>query len=155
MKISKFILAALVICVITFGFFVFSQAEPEKEKGLTAQYKKLTVNPGETPVLKGSLWQTMTKDEKVAFLWGIMHVVTTESDLMQNKFPELRVENFSAKIAEALKVHPISLNDLVAKIDAYYDGKSKERLATPVIAAMWEVAVKPYLKKGIAGKPVK
>ena len=52
------------------------------------------------PLLKGEQWQKMDSNSKVAFIWGAAHVILIEDEVMQ-KFPELRQENFSAKVAEA------------------------------------------------------
>ena len=49
------------------------------------------------PVLKGDVWQKMTHDSKVAFIWGFGHVVSIEQHLME-KFPELKRDSFVAKV---------------------------------------------------------
>ena len=52
------------------------------------------------PLLKGEQWQKLDPNSKVAFLWGAAHVILIENVLME-EIPDLRRENFSAKVAEA------------------------------------------------------
>lgn len=52
-------------------------------------------------LLTGDIWQQAPPDDKVAFVWGVCHVITLENALMK-KLPSLKVDNFSAKAAEGL-----------------------------------------------------
>src|SRR5512137_2867138 len=52
------------------------------------------------PLLKGEQWLKLDPDSKVAFIWGAAHVILIENVLMED-IPELRKENFSAKVYEA------------------------------------------------------
>ena len=110
-----------------------------------------TVSAGEVKLLRGDVWQTMEPDEKVAFLWGAGQVVLVENELM-TQIPELKVENFSAKVVEG-RANNMSLNELIAQIDTFYD-LHPEKNSMPVIHVIWDTAIKPYLKTGIAGRPL-
>jgi hypothetical protein len=110
-----------------------------------------TVSAGEGKLLRGDVWQGMTPDEKVAFLWGAGQVVLVENEIMA-QMPELKVENFSAKVAEAGSDN-IILNDLVVRIDNFYE-TYPENNSMPVIRVIWDTTIKPNIKTGIGGRPL-
>jgi hypothetical protein len=103
------------------------------------------------PLLKGTEWQNMTPDSKVAFIWGVGHVVSIEQTLM-NQFSELKRDSFVMKAGEALTGVPI--NTIIAKIDEYYKDHPGQ-LEIPVIRVIWDTMIKPNIKTGIAGRPLK
>ncbi len=110
------------------------------------------------PLLKGDQWQKMDSNSKVSFIWGVAHVILLENILMEEN-PQLRTENFSAKIAEAriarIKAgQTMTINEVVSALDQYYK-EHPDQLEIPVLGVMWKVGIKPYLKTGIAGRPLK
>ena len=110
------------------------------------------------PLLKGEQWLKMDSNAKVAFIWGVAHVVLIEKILME-EIPELRRENFSAKIAEARIARikagkTMTINEVISSLDQYYK-EHPDQLETPVLGVMWNVGIKPYLKTGIGGRPLK
>jgi len=110
------------------------------------------------PLLKGEQWQKMDSNAKVAFLWGTAHVILIEKILME-EIPDLRRENFCAKVLEAQAARNaagirLTINQVVDKIDQYYKDHP-DKLETPVMGVIWSVGIKPYLKTGIAGRPLK
>jgi hypothetical protein len=110
------------------------------------------------PLLKGEQWQKMDPNSKVAFIWGAAHVILIENVLME-QIPELRRENFSAKVVEARRAKAsagttLTINEIISAIDQYYK-EHPDQLGTPVMTTIWNVGVKPYLKTGIAGRPLK
>jgi len=102
------------------------------------------------PLLNGDLWQGMDQNSKVAFIWGAGHVVAIEKELAV-RYPELKVENFSAKVAEGIVGVP--MNDIVAQVDAFYKA-NPAKLNVPVMRVIWDSLIKPKLKTGIAGRPL-
>jgi hypothetical protein len=104
----------------------------------------------EMPVLTGTVWQTMTANEKVAFVWGIGHVVTVEWQAAQLR-PSLKQEDVAAKLAEGLV--GMSMNDIVQGIDGYYKDNPDD-LEAPVLAVIWDEMVKPKIKTGIGNIPL-
>jgi hypothetical protein len=110
-----------------------------------------TVSAAEGKLLRGDVWQSMTPDEKVAFLWGAGQVVLVENEIMA-QMPELKVENFSAKVAEAGSDN-IILNDLVVRIDNFYE-TYPENNSMPVIRVIWDTTIKPNIKTGVGGRPL-
>jgi hypothetical protein len=103
------------------------------------------------PLLKGTEWQHMTPDSKVAFIWGAGHVVTIERALM-NQISELKRDSFVMKVGEALGGVPINI--IVAKVDEYYKFHP-DQLEVPVMRVIWDTMIKPNIKTGIAGRPLK
>jgi hypothetical protein len=110
------------------------------------------------PLCKGEQWQKMDSNAKVAFIWGAAHVVLIENVLME-EIPELRRENFSAKVVEARRERvrtgtALTINQAIDQIDQYYKDHP-DQLQVPVMKVIWDVGVKPQLKTGIAGRPLK
>jgi len=126
--------------------------------GATAAYCADEKTPGdltkelkEMPVLTGHEWQTLQPDTKIAFIWGIGHVVTIEENVIQ-RHPELRRQGFVAKLAEGLRGVPMST--IIQDIDGYYQ-KYPDDLDLPVMRVIWSELVRPKLKTGIADRPLK
>ncbi len=124
-------------------------ADPQGEKAVNRELEK---DVG-MPVLSGDLWQKMTHDDKVAFLWGFWTVVTMEHYLA-DKYPQLKMENFSAKVTEASHKTRKTANELVALVNAYYQANPEE-IKKPVVAVLWDDMIRPNITTGIAGHPLK
>ena len=146
------------ICFLFFvciGVGVWATHASGQEKDAAAVAKEME---RVMPLLKGEQWLKLDSDSKVAFIWGAAHVILIENVLMED-IPELRRENFSAKVYEARSAQvkagtARTINQIISAIDQYYKEHS-DQLGTPVMAVIWNVGVKPYLKTGIAGRPLK
>ncbi len=136
------------IFIVCLGLSVFA-AEPSGEKAVN---KELEKDVG-MPILDGDLWVKMTPDSKVAFVWGIWHVVSIEHYLM-GKYPDLKRDNFSAKVIEGSSNTPMTMNEVVTLIDKYYQA-NPDQIEKPVTAVIWSTMVKPNIKTGIDGRPLK
>ncbi len=120
MKKSRMIYGGMLlgICMLVACFTSgVSQAGAEQQKQEREQLKKEVQEEVKKQIeemgmqmLTGDIWQKAPQDDKVAFVWGICHVVTIEQVLMK-EFPSLKVENFSAKAAEGLA--GLKINDIV------------------------------------------
>jgi hypothetical protein len=77
-------------------------------------------------------------------------VVDIEQELM-SMYPELKVENFSSKCAEAAS--DISINDIIAGVDKWYEA-NPDKLDKSVIEVIWDNMIKPNISTGIAGRPL-
>ena len=104
------------------------------------------------PILDGDLWMKMSPDGKMAFVWGIWHVVSIEHHLA-TKYPDLKKENFSAKVTEGTRNKPMTMNEVVSVIDKYYQ-ENPDEINKPVVAVIWSTMVKPNITAGIDGKPL-
>jgi hypothetical protein len=110
------------------------------------------------PLCKGVEWLKLDSNSKVAFIWGAAHVILIEAILME-EVPALKVENFSAKIVEARQARKaagtaMTINQIISTIDQYYKDHP-DQLNLPVMRVIWEVGVRPNLKTGIGGQPIK
>jgi len=143
------ILAAVVCWLIPCGVLPSGAAE---SRGEAAVHKELEKEIG-MPVLNGDLWEKMTHDDKVAFVWGFFTVVSIE-DYLVDKYPQLKTENFAAKVTEASRKKPKTANEVVALIDGYYQANPDE-IEKPVVAVLWDDMIKPNIATGIAGRPLK
>jgi hypothetical protein len=108
------------------------------------------------PLLKGEQWLKLDSNSKVAFIWGAAHVILIENVLME-KIPELKVENFSAKVVEARRAavsagKAMTINQIISGIDQFYKDHP-DKLNAPVMLVIWAVGVRPNIKTGIAGRP--
>ena len=104
----------------------------------------------EMPVLTGEVWQTLQPDTKVAFIWGVGHVVTIEENVIQ-RHPELKRQGFTGKLAEGLRGVP--MNTIIQVIDNYYRNNPDD-LDLPVMRVVWAELVRPKLKSGIGDRPL-
>ncbi len=120
-----------------------------ESRGETAVNKELEKDIG-MPILDGDLWQKMTHDDKVAFIWGFWHVVSIERYLM-GKYPEFKTDNFSAKVIEGSNKTRLNMNEIVTLVDKYYQSNPNE-IEKPVVAVLWDNMVKANIKTGIAGR---
>jgi hypothetical protein len=102
-------------------------------------------------VLTGEVWEKMSQDEKISFLWGAAHVIAIERQLMA-EYPKLQRDNFSQKVSEGLP-QGTTLNAIAEDVDSFYKSHPDE-IQVPVVAVIWRTLVKPNLKTGIAGKPL-
>ena len=107
----------------------------------------------EMPVLKGDQWVAMDENSKVAFIWGAGHVVTIEEVIME-KYPDQQRDTFVTKIVEAASNSPMTMSQIVAMVDKFYQD-NPDKTDTPVMMVIWDTMVKPNIKTGIAGKPLK
>ena len=101
-------------------------------------------------LLRGDLWQQMTPDSKIAFIWGMGHVVDIEQALME-RYPELKRDSFVMKVVEGMADMP--MNDIVPEIDNFYKA-NPDKLNMSVAAVIWDIMIKPNIKTGIAGRPL-
>jgi hypothetical protein len=102
------------------------------------------------PLLTGSIWITMSQDQKTAYIWGVGDVIDLEQELMEI-YPELKRDSFVTKSVEG--IGDVTMNDIVSTVDYFYrDNPDKVNLS--VIRVIWDTMIKPKLKTGIAGKPL-
>jgi hypothetical protein len=144
----------MVVATCLSGFSGAEAAEQQQDReALKQEVKKEMKQQMEEmgmQLLTGDVWQQALPNGKVAFVWGVCHVVTLEKALME-KLPSLKVENFSAKAAEGLA--GMKINDIVKAVDGYYV-ENPTKLHTPVVKVMWEKLIAPKLKTGITGYPL-
>ena len=155
MKTCKWIYLCVLflLCIGLVGWTNYASGQGVKDSaGVTKEAEKYM------PLLKGSLWVKADYNAKIAFLWGVAHVVLIEQVLME-EVPEVRTENFCAKVIEARRARvsagtaAMTFNEAVKQIDAYYKDHP-DQLEVPVMRIIWDVAVRPNIKTGIGGRPL-
>ena len=157
MKKRKMIYAVIIVmlCMGITGFVLCgARAETDQEKQQREQLRGDVTKQLEEmgmQVLTGSGWQKATQGEKLSFVWGFCHAVAIEHALMQ-QVPALKAENFSAKVVEGMV--GVKMDDVVRTVDEYYAANSS-KLDVPVVKVIWDTLIKPKLKTGIAGRPLK
>jgi len=146
-RMKRVLVVGMALAAVLWGINAAWAADAEQSLETVAA--KTTKSEGVT-LLKGDGWNKLTQGEKLAFIWGAGHVVDIEQELMA-QHPELKVENFSAKVVEGIADVP--MNQIVTQVDAFYKA-NPDKTDMPVIAVIWDSMVKPNLTTGIAGKPL-
>ena len=151
------VISVCVLVVLMLGVMGLSvprmAAAVEKGTEQKADQKALKEGLDETlgmPVLKGDVWQVMSHDAKIAFIWGFGHVVSIEQHLME-KFPELKRDGFVTKVVEGMA--DIPMETVITGVDGYYQA-NPQKIETPVTNVIWDLMIKPNIKTGIAGRPL-
>lgn len=149
------ILGTCFVVALFVGFVVGSFEVLAGEKTIEQKADRKAMEQGMqnslgVPVLTGELWQKMTHDSKVAFIWGFGQVVTIEQHLM-DKYPELKRDSFVPKVVEGMA--DIPMNEVVARVDQYYSA-NPDQIKEPVTKAIWDTMIRPNIKTGIAGRPL-
>lgn len=131
----------LIITWMFLGVFAVGCFDISAEEKLQADENK---SLNEMPVLTGDVWQKMTHDEKVAFVWGMGHMLSIERNVIA-KHPEVVKAGFSGKMADGLA--GISMNDIIRDIDKYYR-ENPDDLEAPVVEVIWDDIARPRTEHG-------
>jgi hypothetical protein len=92
-------------------------------------------------LLTGEVWQAMSPDAKVAFVWGIGNLVEFERQLRD--MPPAESKSFLPLLVKGLQGK--SINDVVGQLDSYYQTHFDQR-QLPVISAIFQAVVMPSLR---------
>ena len=103
------------------------------------------------PLLTGDTWIKMSQAQKSAYIWGVGDVIDLEQELMEI-YPELKRENFASKAVEG--IGDVIMIDIVSTVDGFFK-ENPDKVNLSVIRVMWDTMIKPNIKTGIAGKPLK
>jgi len=144
---------SILYTLLVLGLF---QAYARAEEPAAAQNQGGTISEAverEMPVLKGDTWMVMDENAKIAFIWGVGHVVTIEQVIME-RYPDQKRDTFVMKVVEASNASPATMSQVAAAIDKFYTD-NPDKLDTPVMAVIWDTMVKPNITTGIAGQPLK
>lgn len=97
-------------------------------------------------LLTGQLWQTMSPDAKVAFVWGIGNLV--EYERAQAGASPMSTKSFIPFLIKGLKGKPI--DEVVRLVDAYYRSYP-EQMQRPVVDTIFQAVVLPTLTVNTEG----
>jgi hypothetical protein len=103
------------------------------------------------PLLTGDTWIKMSQAQKSAYIWGVGDVIDLEQELMEI-YPELKRESFASKAVEG--IGDVIMIDIVSTVDGFFK-ENPDKVNLSVIRVMWDTMIKPNIKTGIAGKPLK
>ena len=103
------------------------------------------------PLLTGNTWITMSQDQKTAYIWGAGDIIDLEQEIMEI-YPELKRDSFVSKAVEG--IGDVTINDIVSTVDSYYR-VNPDKINLSVIRVVWDTMIKPNIKTGIAGKPLR
>jgi hypothetical protein len=103
------------------------------------------------PLLTGKTWINMSQDQKTAYIWGAGDIIDLEQEIMEI-YPELKRESFVTKAVEG--IGDVKINDIVSIVDSFYK-ENPDKVNLSVIRVMWDNMIKPNIKTGIAGKPLR
>lgn len=109
--------------------------------GLLVWSDRVSAEDDEMLLLDGKTWQQLSSDSKLAFVWGMAHVIEFERQLAQETW-EPDANSFLPHFVKGLKGR--TLNDVVIEIDNYYS-MSTDRLDDPVMKAVVHTVVLPSL----------
>lgn len=138
------LMAALVLTVGLAGWDINAAAAEQAPAGQE-------IGTQDMKILTGDIWQKMTIDEKIAFVWGVGHVISIEREAAE-RYPALKQESLAAKMATGLAGKPIM--DIVSAVDSYYK-ENPSSLDDPVINVVWVKLVRPNIASGTVNVPVK
>ena len=105
----------------------------------------------QAPLLTGKTWIKMSQDQKTAYIWGAGDIIDLEQEIMEI-YPELKRESFVAKAVEG--IGDVKINDIVSIVDSFYK-ENPDKANLSVIRVVWDTMIKPNIKTGIAGKPLR
>jgi len=145
MRLPKLICLCCMLALVGATAGTYTDVSAAEEKPLS----DASANLKEMPLLDGETWQAMTSNEKIAFIWGIGHVVTMEREAAEQR-PELKRAGLAAKMAEGMSGIP--MNEIVAMINGYYT-ENAGSLSDPVMKVLWDRIVKPRIKAGFVDEP--
>jgi hypothetical protein len=109
--------------------------------GLLAWADRALAESDEMLLLDGETWQQLSPDSKLAFVWGMAHVIEFERHLAEESW-DPDAKSFVPHFVKGLKGK--TLNDVVIEIDNYYL-VSTDRLGDPVMKAVVHTVVLPAL----------
>ena len=95
----------------------------------------------EMEILDGEVWQQLSPDSKLAFVWGVAHVIEFERHLAEEQWGQ-DTKSFVPHFVKGLKGK--TLNEVVIGVDRYYQ-VSPDRLGDPVMKAIVHTIVLPAL----------
>jgi hypothetical protein len=105
----------------------------------------------EVQLLTGKTWQELSRDHKIAYIWGIGNLVELERTNLGSQQPQPPTGDRKSFIPHlAYGLSGISIAQIVDRVDAYYKAHP-DQLNQPVLNAIFQDIVMPRLKEARAG----
>jgi hypothetical protein len=111
-----------------------------------------SANPAtQAPPLSGHFWQTLSQDNKIAYIWGLSNLVELERTNLGTQQPQPPTDerkSFMPYLAYGLS--GMSIQQVIGQVDACYMVHPGQR-DQPVLNAIVQAVVMPRLKEARAG----
>ena len=120
--------------------------------GLAPLAESATQSATEAQLLTGNTWQTLSRDNKTAYIWGIGNLVELErTNLGAQQQPQPPTDDRKSFIPYlAYGLGEISIEQVIDRVDAYYKAHPDQR-GQPVLDAIFQAIVMPRLKDARVG----
>jgi hypothetical protein len=119
--------------------------------GLAPLAESATQSATEAQLLTGNTWQTLSRDNKIAYVWGISNLVELERTNLGSQQPQPPTDDRKSFIPYlAYGLSGMSIEQVIDRVDAYYKAHSDQR-NQPVLDAIFQAIVMPRLKEARAG----
>jgi hypothetical protein len=119
--------------------------------GLPPSAESASESATEAQLLTGNMWQTLSRDNKIAYIWGIGNLVELERTNLESQQPQPPADNrksFIPYLAYGLSGTPTE--QVIDRVDAYYKAHADQR-NQPVLNAIFQAILMPRLKEARAG----
>jgi hypothetical protein len=104
----------------------------------------------EPKLLDGHTWQTLSRDHKIAYVWGIGNLVELERTNLPSQQPQPPADDRKSFIPYlAYGLRGMSIDQIIRQVDAYYQAHADQR-TQPVLNAIFQAIVMPRLKEARA-----
>jgi hypothetical protein len=121
------------------------------ESGTPSTLPEKTQPALEARLLDGQTWQTLSRDNKIAYIWGIGNFVELERTNLASQQPQPPTDDRKSFLPYfAYGLSGMSIEQVVNRVDSYYQTKAEQR-NQPVLNAIFQAIVMPRLKEARAG----
>jgi hypothetical protein len=120
--------------------------------GLAPLAESATQSAIEAQLLTGNTWQTLSRDNKIAYIWGIANLVELERTNLESQQPQPPADDrksFIPYLAHGLS--GMTIEAIIERVDAYYLAHPDQR-GQPVLDAIFQAIVMPRLKEARVGE---
>jgi hypothetical protein len=105
----------------------------------------------EVQLLSGNMWQTLSRDNKIAYIWGIGNLVELERTNLGTLQPQPPTDDRKSFIPYlAYGLGGMSIQQIIEQVDAYYMAHPDQR-HQPVLNTIFQAIVVPRLKDAQVG----
>jgi hypothetical protein len=111
--------------------------------GLPPSAESASESATEAQLLTGNMWQTLSRDNKIAYIWGIGNLVELERTNLESQQPQPPADNrksFIPYLAYGLSGTPTE--QVIDRVDAYYKAHADQR-NQPVLNAIFQAILMP------------
>ncbi len=124
---------------------------PWAESGASSASPSASQSVLEPTLLDGHGWQRLSRDHKIAYVWGIGNLVELERTNLASQQPQPPADDRKSFVPYlAYGLRGMSIDQIINQVDGYYQTHSDQR-GQPVLNAIFQAIVMPRLKEARAG----